>query len=40
MISRIDADTDDVVDNVGGAQVELLKYWNRVSGNRYVLPHR
>ncbi|KAL9618021.1 MAG: hypothetical protein Q9160_007210 [Pyrenula sp. 1 TL-2023] len=37
MISRIDADTDDVVDNVGGAQVELLKYWNRVSGNRWLV---
>ncbi|KAI9852301.1 MAG: cis-Golgi t-SNARE syntaxin, partial [Thelocarpon superellum] len=28
MIQRIDANTDDVVDNVAGAQRELLKYWS------------
>ena len=29
MIQRIDANTDDVVDNVTGAQRELLKYWSK-----------
>lgn len=37
MIQRIDANTEDVVDNVEGAQRELLKYWNRVSGNRWLI---
>ena len=37
MIQRIDANTDDVVDNVQGAQKELMKYWNRVSGNRMLI---
>ncbi|KAK4143541.1 t-SNARE [Dichotomopilus funicola] len=37
MIQRIDANTDDVVDNVEGAQKELLKYWTRVSGNRWLV---
>ena len=37
MIQRIDANTDDVVDNVEGAQKELLKYWSRVSGNRWLV---
>lgn len=37
MIQRIDANTDDVVDNVQGAQRELMKYWNRVSGNRWLV---
>lgn len=37
MIQRIDANTEDVVDNVAGAQRELLKYWNRVSGNRWLV---
>jgi len=36
-IQRIDADTEDVVDNIEGAQRELLKYWNRVSGNRWLV---
>ena len=36
-IQRIDANTDDVVDNVQGAQRELMKYWNRVSGNRWLV---
>jgi syntaxin 5 len=31
MIERIDANTEDVVDNVQGAQRELMKYWSRVS---------
>ncbi|KAK4102799.1 t-SNARE [Parathielavia hyrcaniae] len=37
MIQRIDANTEDVVDNVEGAQKELLKYWSRVSGNRWLI---
>ncbi|KAK3337523.1 t-SNARE [Cercophora scortea] len=37
MIERIDANTEDVVDNVEGAQKELLKYWGRVSGNRWLI---
>lgn len=28
---------EDVVDNVEGAQKELLRYWSRVSGNRWLL---
>ncbi|KAI9841626.1 MAG: cis-Golgi t-SNARE syntaxin [Sclerophora amabilis] len=37
MIQRIDANTEDVVDNVQGAQRELMKYWSRVSGNRFLV---
>ncbi|KAG7132145.1 Integral membrane protein sed5 like [Verticillium longisporum] len=37
MIQRIDANTEDVVDNVEGAQKELLKYWGRVSSNRWLV---
>jgi syntaxin 5 len=37
MIQRIDANTDDVVDNVQGAQRELMKYWTSVSGNRWLI---
>ncbi|KKA28508.1 hypothetical protein TD95_002883 [Thielaviopsis punctulata] len=37
MIERIDANTEDVVDNVEGAQRELMKYWGRVSSNRWLL---
>ncbi|KAK4149155.1 D-galacturonate reductase [Chaetomidium leptoderma] len=37
MIQRIDANTEDVVDNVEGAQKELLKYWSSVSGNRWLI---
>lgn len=37
MIQRIDANTEDVVDNVQGAQRELLKYWSSVSGNRWLI---
>lgn len=37
MIQRIDANTEDVVDNVQGAQRELIKYWSRVSGNRWLI---
>jgi syntaxin 5 len=37
MVERIDANTEDVVDNVEGAQRELLKYWSRVSSNRWLI---
>ncbi|KAF3930771.1 Syntaxin-5 [Dactylellina cionopaga] len=37
MIQRIDANTEDVVANVSGAQRELLKYWGRVSSNRWLV---
>lgn len=37
MIQRIDANTEDVVDNVEGAQRELMKYWTRVSSNRWLV---
>jgi syntaxin 5 len=37
MVQRIDANTEDVVDNVEGAQRELMKYWSRVSGNRWLV---
>ncbi|KAK5679270.1 Integral membrane protein SED5 [Elasticomyces elasticus] len=36
-IQRIDANTDDVVDNVEGAQRELMKYWSRVQGNQWLV---
>lgn len=36
-IQRIDANTEDVVDNVEGAQRELIKYWSRVQGNRWLV---
>lgn len=37
MIQRIDANTEDIVDNVQGAQRELMKYWSRVQGNRWLI---
>ncbi|KAF3284634.1 cis-Golgi t-SNARE syntaxin [Orbilia oligospora] len=37
MIQRIDANTEDVVSNVSGAQRELLKYWGKVSSNRWLV---
>jgi syntaxin 5 len=36
-ITRIDDNVADVVDNVNVAQSELLKYWNRVQGNRWLV---
>jgi len=33
----IDANTEDIVDNVEGAQRELMKYWSRVQGNRWLV---
>jgi syntaxin 5 len=35
--TRIDANTDDIVTNVGGAQRELLKYYARVTSNRWLM---
>ena len=37
MVQRIDANTEDVVENVEGAQRELMKYWGRVKGNRWLV---
>lgn len=37
MVQRIDTNTEDVVDNVQGAQRELMKYWTRVSSNRWLI---
>ena len=36
-ITRIDDNVEDVVTNVEGAQRELLKYWSRVQGNRWLV---
>lgn len=36
-IQRIDADTEDISLNVAGAQRELLKYYARISSNRWLL---
>jgi syntaxin 5 len=36
-VQRIDADTHDIMDNVGGAQRELLKYYASISSNRWLL---
>ncbi|KAI0322166.1 t-SNARE [Amylostereum chailletii] len=36
-VQRIDADTIDIVSNVGGAQRELLKYYASVSSNRWLM---
>jgi hypothetical protein len=30
-------DSEEVADNVEGAQRELLKYWSRVSSNRWLI---
>ena len=37
MVNVIDSNTEDVVDNVQGAQRELMKYWTRVSSNRWLI---
>ncbi|KAA8913104.1 syntaxin 5 [Sphaerosporella brunnea] len=37
IIQRIDHETEDVVNNVEGGQRELLKYFSRVSSNRWLL---
>jgi len=36
-VQRIDADTHDIMDNVGGAQRELLKYYASISSNRWLM---
>lgn len=36
-VQRIDADVMDIQANVGGAQRELLKYFNSVSSNRWLM---
>lgn len=36
-IQRIDENVSDTVENVEGAQRELMKYWNRVQGNRWLI---
>ena len=36
-VQRIDADTMDIVSNVGGAQRELLKYYASISSNRWLM---
>jgi syntaxin 5 len=36
-VQRIDANTEDVVMNVDRANLEIMKYWKRVSGNRMLL---
>lgn len=36
-VQRIDANTDDIAINVSGAQRELLKYYARISSNRWLV---
>ena len=36
-VQRIDADTHDILDNVSGAQRELLKYYASISSNRWLM---
>lgn len=36
-VQRIDADTQDIMSNVGGAQRELLKYYASISSNRWLM---
>jgi syntaxin 5 len=36
-VQRIDANTEDIALNVSGAQRELLKYYARISSNRWLL---
>lgn len=36
-VQRIDANTEDVVMNVDRANLEIMKYWKRVSGNRMLM---
>lgn len=36
-VQRIDADTQDIADNVSGAQRELLKYYASISSNRWLM---
>jgi len=36
-VQRIDSDTHDIMDNVTGAQRELLIFYNSVSNNRWLI---
>lgn len=36
-VQRIDADTSDIANNVGGAQRELLRYYASMSSNRWLM---
>lgn len=36
-VQRIDSDTHDIMDNVTGAQRELLIFYNSVSSNRWLI---
>lgn len=36
-VQRIDADTQDIADNISGAQRELLKYYASISSNRWLI---
>jgi len=36
-VQRIDADTHDIMDNVGLGQRELLKYYARISSSRWLM---
>ena len=36
-VQRIDEDTYDIASNVSGAQRELLKYYNSISSNRWLM---
>lgn len=36
-VQRIDADTSDIANNVGGAQRELLRYYTNMSSNRMFM---
>ncbi|KAG4302196.1 hypothetical protein PCANB_001403 [Pneumocystis canis] len=36
-VQRISTNTDDIVNNVGSAQQELLKYYQRISSNRWLM---
>jgi syntaxin 5 len=36
-VQRIDSDTHDIMDNVTGAQRELLIFYNNVSSNRWLI---
>lgn len=37
VVTRIDADTDEIATNVSGAQTELLRYYASVSSNRWLM---
>jgi syntaxin 5 len=37
MAERIDANIDDTLSNVEGAQAALLKYYESISGNKWLI---